>query len=56
MQTHKNPDLRKGGAVSISSPKPYPGRSNAPKSKAPAAAPAKEPVCELDGKRWKVNN
>ena len=56
MQTHKNTSLRASSVVPSnvnSQPKPY----SAPKAtatKGKFAAPKKEPVFELDGKKWKV--
>lgn len=54
MQTHKNPNLRSGSQVNAQ-PKPY--SAPKPAAKKPAAkfsAPKKDPVLELDGKKWKV--
>ena len=54
MQTHKNPNLRATSQVN-SSAKPYSApKAAAPKPAAKFAAPKKEPVLELDGKKWKV--
>lgn len=53
-KTHKNPALRGAGSGAVrSGPKPF---TASPKP--PPAAPAKNqpPLCELDGKKWKVEN
>ena len=57
MQTHKNPALRsQTGSKINSTPKPFSAsKPAAPKPVSKFAAPKKEPVCELDGKKWKVS-
>lgn len=52
MQTHKNPNLR-AGPTPIA-PKPKFGGSPARTVAAPAAAPAKPPRKELEGKKWMI--
>ncbi|XP_072304389.1 adenylyl cyclase-associated protein 1-like [Eucyclogobius newberryi] len=52
-KTHKNPNLRSGGAPVRSAPKPF---SSGPKPAAQAQAQTQPPVLELDGKKWKVEN
>ena len=51
MKTHKNPNLRGSGAVPAGAIK-----SGSPKPAGPAkaAAPAKPPKLELEGKKWAV--
>ncbi|XP_041664929.1 adenylyl cyclase-associated protein 1 [Cheilinus undulatus] len=54
-KTHKNPNLRGQSASVRSGPKPFSSPSSRP---AASAAPTRTlpPVCELDGKKWKVEN
>ncbi|KAM9737830.1 adenylyl cyclase-associated protein 1 [Menidia menidia] len=54
-KTHKNPTLR-GSAPVRSGPKPFSTPSPRQAPPTAAAAAAKPPVLELDGKKWKVEN
>jgi len=54
MQTHKNPNLRAGSQVNAN-PKPYAApKAEKAKSTSKFAAPKKDPIFELDGKKWMV--
>ena len=56
MQTHKNPNLRASSQVNAN-PKPYAApKAEKAKSTSKFAAPKKDPVFELDGKKWMVRS
>lgn len=52
MKTHKNPELRASSVVKDSDVKKSTAAKPAPKFG--AAAVKKDPVCELQGKKWVV--